>query len=344
MQLIMQRLPLSDYLYCRDVSLCWGAHIDSKRWLPAVHHQLPWLLSNHYTDMQTFYIKTHVDDADDGYDYYSFVSDRKILKSDNMDDIVDYFYFWHCGGAIEGWLLMVSHRLSQDKSLFLLNPTSAARVMLPLRPHPIPPIRKVVASSVPTTTMYYVTCLHYVERSLLAFCMPGDRSWTLIEAEKALQFSDIEILDGKLYAVGNDVLEFVMVFDSHLDTHDSRLHTYTSQRLVTLHPAIKSVYGFSCNRRNYYLAKCSESKNLFMILYNQDPCTPSQNKEFEFKRHLNETVSILPYGNKDMMVKNSTRSGVFSLTDRSIKPMTIPKHHPCREANETIWFTPTPWN
>ena len=58
MQVILQRLPLSDYLTFRDVSHCWrAAIIDSKRWLPAAH-QLPWLLTSFYDDMQTFYIKT----------------------------------------------------------------------------------------------------------------------------------------------------------------------------------------------------------------------------------------------------------------------------------------------
>ncbi|XP_004304944.1 PREDICTED: uncharacterized protein LOC101303631 [Fragaria vesca subsp. vesca] len=375
MQVILQRLPLSDYLTFRDVSHCWrAAIIDSKRWLPAAH-QLPWLLTSFYDDMQTFYIKTDDDDGD-----YSFVSDRKICTSKhNHSD-----FCWRCVGAIEGWLIIdsLSRKSRNAKVPFFLNPVSGARVMLPLHPVDHPnhwmsfSLGKVVASSIPTSTKCYATCLHFRQQGRLAFCTPTDKSWTLIETQKNLEFRDIEILDGKLYAVGIPALEFVMVFDIHLDTHDGRLHTYTSQRLVTLHPNVKSIFDSLLVFRKCYLAKCSISKDLFMILYHNRRYHYNEELVRVLKLEHNVTtnpqwVEIADLGDRALFIgtlnnkfitchdktpernciyfvfspgfNDGYTSGVFSLTDKSFKPIILPEHHRHYWAkHHSAWFTPNP--
>ncbi|KAL6143417.1 hypothetical protein ACLB2K_054112 [Fragaria x ananassa] len=355
MQLILQRLPLLDYLNCRDVSRCWRAAIDSKRWLPAAHHRLPRLVTSSTLGrcMQASYIKT--DDDDD---------DLRIVCNPNIwNPDAPYCY---CAESIEGWLIITFVKF------FFWNPVSGARVKLPSRRMSILPPGKVVASSVPTstTTKCYVSCLHFKQGCCLAFCTPSDKTWTVIE--KGQKFWDIEILDGKLYAVGSHALEFVMVFDIHLDTH-----TYTSQRLVTLHPNIKNIYvDDETLYQTFYLAKCCESKDLFMVLYQ------NQSNGFEglfrvLKLEYNNVttshqwVEIADLGDRALFIGtlnnifitchdttleknciyfvlshgqgNRYTSGVFSLTDRSFKPMSLPEvHWRLFMMNQSTWFTPIP--
>ena len=338
MQLILQRLPLSDYLNCRDVSRSWRAAIDSKLWLPAVHHQLPRLLTSYRlgSDMLASYIKKD----DDGY--LRIVSHPKIwkIKTDPPADCYCY-----CAGSVEGWLIITTSR-SYVERFFFWNPVSGARVKLPTH-HPSRgsfPEVKVVASSVPTTTECYVSCLHFRQEGCLAFCTPTDRSWTLIKAEEALEFWEIEILDGKLYALGREALEYVMVFDIHLDTH-----AYTSQRLVTLHPNINSIVDGGTYYRTCYLAKCCESKDLFMVLWHDRPYyqrsfqvlkLENNNKWVEIDDLGDRALFMATLSNKFITCHDKTLErnciyfvlrkrydyahnfGVFSLTDRSFKRIT----------------------
>lgn len=58
-----------------------------------------------------------------------------------------------------------------------------------------------------------------------------------------------------------------MVFDIQLDINGCGTHTYTAERLVTLHPNVKRLVDKGIYRhRDCYLAKGSESEELFMIL------------------------------------------------------------------------------
>ncbi|XP_004304939.1 PREDICTED: uncharacterized protein LOC101301895 [Fragaria vesca subsp. vesca] len=341
MQLILQRLPLSDYLNCRDVSRCWRAAINNKRWLPAPH-QLPWLVVSSCIgrDMLASYIK--IDDDDDLRINVSHQKTWKV-KTDPPADC-------YCAGSVEGWLIITTSR-SYVERFFFWNPVSGARVMLPTHHSSLGrfPKVKVVASSVPTTTECYVSCLHFRQEGCLAFCTPTDRSWTLIKAEKALEFWEIEILDGKLYALGREALEYVMVFDIHLDTH-----AYTSQRLVTLHPNINSIVDGGTYHRTCYLAKCCESKDLFMVLWHDRPYyqrsfqvlkLENNNKWVEIDDLGDQALFMATLNNKFITCHDKTLErnciyfvlrkrydyalnfGVFSLTDRSFKTMTSLRHH-----------------
>ncbi|KAL6139711.1 hypothetical protein ACLB2K_058013 [Fragaria x ananassa] len=335
MQLILQRLPLSDYLNCRDVSRSWRAAIDSKLWLPAVHHQLPRLLTSYRlgSDMLASYIKKD----DDGY--LRIVSHPKIWKI-KTDPPADF----------EGWLIITTSR-SYVERFFFWNPVSGARVKLPTH-HPSRgrfPEVKVVASSVPTTTKCYVSCLHFRQEGRLAFCTPTDRSWTLIKAEEALEFWEIEILDGKLYALGREALE-----------------------LVTLHPNINSIVDGGTYYRTCYLAKCCESKGLFMVLWHDRPnyqrsfqvlMLENNNKWVEIDDLGDRALFMATLSNKFITCHDKTLErnciyfvlrkrydyahnfGVFSLEDRSFKTMTSLRHHHhlLWAIQPSAWFTPNPY-
>ncbi|KAL6140337.1 hypothetical protein ACLB2K_058637 [Fragaria x ananassa] len=191
---------MSDYLRCRDVCRSWRTTIDSKRCLPAF--QLPWLLLD---SCCSYYLK-------DG----CFVSDGKLYESRK-----DRTRYWPgCVGSIEGWLIISALHSSYD--LFFLNPVTGTQIVLPSH-SAVTKFFKIeaVASSVPSETRLkprrcYVSCLVFKQKCSLAFCAPGDESWTSIAAEGddiAVGFRDVEIVDGKLHAVGVRALEFLMVFD-----------------------------------------------------------------------------------------------------------------------------------
>ncbi|XP_050379731.1 uncharacterized protein LOC126797095 [Argentina anserina] len=351
-QQILQQLPLSDYLNCRNVCPCWRAAIDSKRWLPAAHHEFPWLVTSSMLgrDMLASYIETDDDEN------LRIVSNRKICNLKGM---------YYCAGSIEGWLIITQRRTYDEYRFFFCNPVSGARVKLPLICDTfLFPMVKMVASSVPKTTKCYVTCLHLKDIGCLAFCTPSDRSWTLIEPGEALTFRDIEILDGKLYAVGRRELEFVMVFDIHLHTH-----AYSSKILVTLQPDVSNIVTAS------YLAKCCESKDLFMIYHNEGSKKLFQVLKLEYNNVTTspQWVEIADLGDRALFIdthnsksitcydkalernciyfvlsqvnldRDEFTAGVFSLTDKSFKPITFPGHLPrYKFMNQSTWFTPNP--
>ncbi|KAL6135667.1 hypothetical protein ACLB2K_067894 [Fragaria x ananassa] len=365
MQLILQRLPLSDYLNCRKVSRSWRAAIDSKLWLPAAHHQLPRLVTSSRLGggVLASYIKKDDDDC------LRIVSHQKIwrIKTDPPADCYCY-----CAGSVEGWLIITTIR-SYVERWFFWNPVSGARVKLPTH-HSSLRFRevKVVASSVPTTTKCYVSCLHFRQEGRLAFCTPTDKSWTLIKVEKTLQFREIEILDGKLYALGREALEFVIVFDIHLDTH-----AYTSQRLVNLHPNVKSIVDDGNFYRTCYLAKCCESKDLFMVILWHDghdgPYRPNYQRSLQVLKleNNNKWVEIDDLGDRALFMArlnskfitchNNTLErnciyfvlpkrydigynfGVFSLTDRSFKNTLQHYDRLLWAIQPSTWFTPNPY-
>ncbi|KAM5580220.1 hypothetical protein ABKV19_009790 [Rosa sericea] len=377
LQLILQRLLVSDYFSCRDVCRSWRAAIDSKRCLPA--YQLPWLLIDSH---HSFYIK---DDC--------FVSDRKIYDSKKWRT----HYCPGCVGSIEGWLIIedIGHE-SVLHQFFLLNPVSGATIMLPS--HSAPNYfcgMKAVASSVPTKAMLqrrrcYVSCIHFEKEGALAFCAPADKSWTFVEAKADLELEDIEIIDGKLYAVGRHPLEFLMLFDIQLDSNGGGLHTYTTEKFITLHPNVERIvkcryfsFWSEVENRYYYqfcyLAKGSESNDLFLILHKRDFLSGKTIGFQVLKLENNVTtgpqwVEIVDLGDQVLFMgginnkfitsggishdqaleRNSIyfvfdwsetcESGMFSLTNRSIKPLNFPnKEQLHREVQESLWFTPNPW-
>ncbi|KAL6140338.1 hypothetical protein ACLB2K_058638 [Fragaria x ananassa] len=267
---------------------------------------------------------------------------------------------------------------------FCLNPVTGARIVLPSHLALSSEIKAVV-SSVPSETglprrrRCYVCCL--IEDSL-AFRAPGDESWTsppdsLPDWDDIYAgFHDIEIVDGKLYAVGRGLLEFLIVFDIQVDAHGYRNHTCTAQKLVTLHHNVDDISEFDDQviYQDSYLAKGSESKELFMILHNKDGdqwtrgfqvtklednvATGPRWVEIDdlgdqvlFIYALNyKFVSLGSTSHDKTLQRNSIYlvfdcgrrldSGVFSLRNKSIQPLNIPKEEHLYEGIRSVWYAP----
>lgn len=287
MQLVLQRLCISDFFRCRAVCVSWKATVDmaiaSKFCRPAP--ELPWLM-----------LCSHPFSTKDNC-VLSLTADQKFICKSNPTYNMKR---GDCVGSIEGWLIMADSALWRPEGFmkpwsfyvynhesntfsidyFFLNPLSGARVMLPSSQSTLPChctndpcfwIVKVVASSVPTSQHCFVASL--CRKGHLAFSRPNDKSWTLIDQREAreLHFRDIEIIDGKIYAATREASEFLMVFDVQYGNGPP----YRFERLVMLEPSpvsnmfldIRTINGvqFHTNFEVISLAKDSVSEELFMI-------------------------------------------------------------------------------
>ncbi|KAM5581247.1 hypothetical protein ABKV19_010461 [Rosa sericea] len=289
LQLIPQRLCISDYQLFRQVCPNWRAAVDigiaTKTCPPAP--QLPWLLFRRsYDYLHAFYI----------INQYSCVRDPKFFPSINIADyppeppnLEDESFdgplemptaSLTCLGSIGSWLIVAAHQQCQNDNSstvvnFFLNPVSRARVMLPSQStlncsfsgSTTLLFKKIVASSppAPTTGLQKGDCLvaGLVHPGILAFCRPNDTSWTRIDSILGEpKFIDIEIFDGKLYAItkaGNN--EFLMVFD-HFDIGSEDANVTRANRM----PICPVPYFTDLEWRYPCLAKDSASKELFMVL------------------------------------------------------------------------------
>ncbi|KAL6140493.1 hypothetical protein ACLB2K_058792 [Fragaria x ananassa] len=250
MHLFLERLCISDYLHCRQVCRSWRKAvrraIASKCCRPAT--ELPWLVPD---------------------DIYAFnLSDKKIVKGKPKSLLYQMKISQRCVGSIEGWLIVVRKVYGEHNNISFLNPVSRARVMLP----PISSwltdfsYRKVVASTVPTSLQCIVACICCEEK--LAFCRPSDKSWMKIDSWTS--FSDLEIVERKLYAITNNKL--MMMFDIIIEDADgsgsggSGLR-YRAERQVSLYPKPCCITVRAIKLRvECYLAKDSTSKELFIIV------------------------------------------------------------------------------
>ncbi|KAM5572474.1 hypothetical protein ABKV19_012501 [Rosa sericea] len=359
MGLVLQRLPRPDYIQCRDVCPTWRDIIDSSSAAP--HHLLPWLLLD---SKHLFFIK-------DG----CLVSDHRKIST---------LVKPRCVGSIEGWLIMHEY---VKKSRYFLNPITGARVILPSSK--CIEKEKVVASSVPTRREHcYVVSLNLLS-GRLAFCRPTDQSWTPIEAfepetENALDFRDVEIVAGKLYAATSSALEFLMVFDINLN---GGVPSYTAERVVMHYPSDGGIkLDYKMYFRTWYLVKDFESHELFLILRHTALAQVTEGFQVLKLEHCDSSggarwVEIVDLGSRILFVSmlnnkcisserglsgsndktlernciyfafdwHSTETspivdfGVFSLTKRSVKPLSCPINHLSRELNQIVWFTPDPW-
>ncbi|KAL6143345.1 hypothetical protein ACLB2K_054040 [Fragaria x ananassa] len=281
------------------------------------------------------------------------------------------FHESRCIGSVEGWLIMVAiiHKISPVVH-YLLNPITGSRVGLPpqstisglLRSNSVNSIGKAVASFDQSSLDHcLVACLF---THSLAFCRPIDESWTLIEAREGL-FTDVEIIDGKLYGV---------TFSSTLMVFNIQGDTYTAERLVKL----PSTWLFQS-----HLAKDVASKDLFIVYRRKDisnniisfhvmklECNKGDDPHCVPVYDLGDRTLFLSdvdtkiisssssnlSGSVDNRLKNciyysfgSGRNfGVFSLTEKSIKLLTPPGYYvsPFPEQRlfkeSFVWFKPNP--
>ncbi|BFG40473.1 hypothetical protein CerSpe_267470 [Prunus speciosa] len=250
MQSILHRLCILHYVRCGSVCRSWRDSVVRARCRPAP--ELPWLFS---PSRRTF---------------LRYNSEQKIYKLNlPTDDEYDAYV-----GSIEGWLMRVDWTGS---IITLLNPISGGRVMLPRCKHEVtaPFIRKVVASSVPTTrspSCTVVACLSTgVENTTLAVCRPTDKSWTRID--EGLSFEDIQFIDEKLYAATKNPSKFLIVFQFDTNNHDHHQQIqYRAKRLVVLDDPgpdrERFEHIFTIKKSGLFLATdLSTSKELLMITF-----------------------------------------------------------------------------
>ncbi|KAM0967847.1 hypothetical protein ACFX13_016589 [Malus domestica] len=259
MQLILQRLCVTDYRRCAAVCQSWREIIKSNVQSP--RHEVPWLmLCSH-----PFSNRDHSVLSPSDWKAHKFLRpspDPIFYCTMNRMD---------CVGSIEGWLIMMDSALRRSegfmkpRSLYLLNPEnprfkidffffnpiSGDRVMLPSSKSTLPchcsngpgfTILKLDASSVPTRRgsrePSFVASL--CKGGHIAFCRLTDKSWTSIDDLRVNFFQDIVIMGGKLYATTSHASQFVKVFDIF---HDASVNggppsspSYSVANLLTLDP------------------------------------------------------------------------------------------------------------
>ncbi|XP_062017169.1 uncharacterized protein LOC133733553 [Rosa rugosa] len=374
LQLIAQRLYISDYLVFRQVCPNWRAAVDrglATRSCPPAP-QLPWLLLHNFYGLWTspgnqysldaLYIERH---------QYSFRRAPTSFRSEIMSSPVSYS-FRYCVGSIESWLIVaIYQRCRKNNSStvvnFFFNPVSRARVMLPSKDSFL---MKIVASSppAPTTRLQqkqhncFVAALSYGNR--LGICRPTDTSWTVIETIDGLDYKDIEIIDQKLYVVCREKLRdnkyYVLEFDI-LSEDDNVTRAKYNCRLCI------DIPNFSVLNSILYpcLAKDSASKELFIIrsrslirkgfrVYKMESKTDGEPSCKEATDLGDRTLFLSNKSNKVINDKTLGKNciyfaydleggfGVYSLADRSIKRVYFPTDYSF-SSRETIWFTPHPW-
>ncbi|PRQ53409.1 putative F-box domain-containing protein [Rosa chinensis] len=369
LQLIPQRLCISDYRVFRQVCPNWRAAVDrgiaTKTCPPAP--QFPWLLHKCLSSLNGFYIEHQ----------YSLVTDPRFFRSAYSCSTSP-----DCVGSIGAWLIIAAkdqYRHNNNNITiidnFLLNPVSWARVMLPSQSTINRPdsshtlfFKKVVASSPPTSLKQQQQDLIVAGLGcgVLAVCRPTDTSWTVITIRKGLLFRDIEIIDGKLYAV--TTVNELMIYDilpAHVDV-------YRDERLVVLsNDPVRLEWGWG---RAWvpYLVKDSASKELFMIIHKISFSQKKRGLFRVFKREFDTDggarwEEVVDLGDRILFLSGASNKfihdktlgknciyfafndddfGVHSLTNRTIKPLALPEGYTnnihCAN-NRTLWFTPHPW-
>ncbi|XP_024179130.1 uncharacterized protein LOC112185154 [Rosa chinensis] len=239
----------------------------------------------------------------------------------------------HYLGSIEGWLILAAKHRYNNKTKavnFFLNPVTHARVMIPSQsiitsraPYSrcrLSFFKKVVASSPPTRLPMKQECqlIHHG---------PSLRPKTCSSLIK-----DIEILDGKLYAVTTveQASAFLMVYDI-LPAHANgyRVHSKNTFRLFKLDynktnggPPWEEVVDLG--DRMLFL---SDASSMFI-----EDKTLGKNCIF--------------FAINDEGAGSDGAFGVHSLIDRNIKLLALPQDTSSTIINvfsRTLWFTPLPW-
>ena len=110
-----------------------------------------------------------------------------------------------CLGYSEGWLIMVNSGVKCSK-VCLLHPFSRSEIWLPRVPWG-KEFFKATLSSDPSASHPIVMVICYGNTSTaLAFCRPGDRTWTICYHQQAginQVIDDVIFFQGKFYAFGS---------------------------------------------------------------------------------------------------------------------------------------------
>ncbi|XP_062017119.1 putative F-box protein At5g66830 [Rosa rugosa] len=339
LQLIPQRLCISDYRVFRQVCPNWRAAVDrgiaTKTCPPAP--QFPWLLHKCLSSLNGFYIEHQ----------YSLVTDPRFFRSAHSCSTSP-----DCVGSIGAWLIIAAkdqYRHNNNNITIIDNFFCS-----------------LITANKPETAAAGLDCGWPWVWSL-AVCRPTDTSWTVITIRKGLLFRDIEIIDGKLYAVRT--VNELMIYDilpAHVDV-------YRDERLVVLpNDPVHLEWGWGRGWVGPYLAKDSASKELFMII---QKISSRQKKRGLFRVYKQEFDTdggarweeVVDLGDRILFLSGASNKfihgktlrknciyfafndddfGVYSLTNRTIKPLALPEGYTnnihCAN-NRTLWFTPHPW-
>ncbi|KAJ7957016.1 F-box protein [Quillaja saponaria] len=265
-QLILQRLSINDYLHLGKVCSSWRAAVaeaSASKFCRTVT-QLPWLMACTYHAKDRFFLCP---------------SEERIFKP-NPRHIKKH---WHCVGSVDpGWFIMIdttafSHPFPLPESPnFFFNPVSGARVMLPSQstissdPYFFNKVVATSAPNFPVSDSCFLVALSTVHRCL-AFCRLTDKLWTVIDAEETrdVDIHDIEIVDGKLYAVTRKALDFIMVFDLENSNATAKKlvlvqpKPVSSSRVARMQNGLESWTGHPLY---YCLAKDSSTGELLLVL------------------------------------------------------------------------------
>lgn len=240
MQLIVQRLGVSDWVRCGAVCRSWQAMIKSMQCRPAP--ELAWLMLCSHPSA--------------GRDYWFLsLSDGKVHKIPSPSNpIYNKRKCLTCFGSIGGWLIMVDRKgFFFHVHYFFWNPISGARVTLPSSKYYCECGKgcstiKLVASSGPTGSgersqhqqlpppqPCFVVRLCSTGR--LEFCMINDISWTSIDEEEELLFYDVVIMHGKIYATTRVALMlFHIIIQEDADGSNGSQPSHRVEKLVLLRP------------------------------------------------------------------------------------------------------------
>ncbi|KAK7287218.1 hypothetical protein RIF29_00356 [Crotalaria pallida] len=213
LEMIMKRLKLMDYLAIRGVCSPWRATINQA--IANKHcHPLPELPFVFLRSQR----KSVLPDMFFGLDTEQVCS----LKSKN-NTLPKRHHMYH--GMIEGWVILSEKNTDDTSAISFHNPVTNDVVMIPSTlslpsQSPIPDrsdlfIGKMVASSSPKCQDCVVVG-HFTDYVHIAyFRVNSDKSWTTIEAnkEETGNFYDMEIFNGKLYVICDNLRYSMLVYD-----------------------------------------------------------------------------------------------------------------------------------